>query len=414
METIFIQIASYKDPELVKTITDSIVKATYPERLRFGICWQYEEGESLGTYETDFRFKIHKMYWKNARGVGWARSICNQLYTDETFTLQIDSHHRFENGWDTKLIDQWKGCKHEKAVLTGYPPGYEYVNGKEVKNYLPPMTMIVKGFDYGFIPTFKSGHVVNTPKVKTPFRGCFIAAGFFFTVGSVCKEVPYIKEVYFTGEEILYSIRLFTFGYRIFHPNIWLIWHMYERPTCEKHWDDFTKKEELKSTYGDIQGISMKFLHGALHGDPKYKYLFGNINDITDFEMYSGVSIKHRTIHPKQLKGYEPPFAFVHGWEDEVKPLREFKVSLDLDIEKIQDRKDYTFWYFGLHDKDLNEIHRDDIHDKPGILFKRRPVKYINTILMREKPVKYILWPHSKEKGWHERLVFNIPDGAIT
>jgi hypothetical protein len=35
---IFVQIASYRDPELVPTIKDCISKAKNPENLVFGIC----------------------------------------------------------------------------------------------------------------------------------------------------------------------------------------------------------------------------------------------------------------------------------------------------------------------------------------------------------------------------------------
>ena len=42
---IFIQIAAYRDLELVPTVKDAIAQAAYPERLSFGICWQYADSE---------------------------------------------------------------------------------------------------------------------------------------------------------------------------------------------------------------------------------------------------------------------------------------------------------------------------------------------------------------------------------
>jgi hypothetical protein len=415
VDTIFVQIASYKDPELPKTIADCLSKATYPERLRFGICWQKTESEKLGKYLEDRRFRVHTVPWEEAKGVGWARSICNSLYQYENYTLQIDSHHRFAKGWDVSLIQQWKACNHPKAVLSGYPPGYEYTaDGKEVYHNLPPMTMVVKGFDYGFVPTFKSWHVANTQQVKAPFRGCFIAAGFIFTLGKVCEEIPYAKEVYFTGEEILYSLRFFTHGYRIFYPEKWVIWHWYERKNSERHWDDFLKKDELKKEFSELQKVSMDTLKGALAGDPAYAKYFGKVNTLTEFECYSGVSIPMRVIHPKMLKGYEPPFATTRDWIEQVKPLKEYRINLDLNVSDIPDRDDYTFWYFGLHDKDCNELHREDVRAQEGEPFKKGPKKYTANLMLREKPVKYILWPHSKEKTWHDRLVYDIPETAIT
>ena len=46
MKTIFVQIASYRDPELVPTIKDCIAKAKHPERLTFGVCWQNSPDEA--------------------------------------------------------------------------------------------------------------------------------------------------------------------------------------------------------------------------------------------------------------------------------------------------------------------------------------------------------------------------------
>ena len=43
MEKIFIQIAAYRDPELVPTIKDCLKNADKPENLVFSIAWQHSE-----------------------------------------------------------------------------------------------------------------------------------------------------------------------------------------------------------------------------------------------------------------------------------------------------------------------------------------------------------------------------------
>ena len=40
-QTIFVQIAAYRDPELVKTIEDMLENAKKPQNLVLGICRQY-------------------------------------------------------------------------------------------------------------------------------------------------------------------------------------------------------------------------------------------------------------------------------------------------------------------------------------------------------------------------------------
>ena len=46
-------------------------------------------------------------------------------YNNETYQLQLDSHHRFMQGWDTKSITLLHSCDAgEHSVLTTYADGY--------------------------------------------------------------------------------------------------------------------------------------------------------------------------------------------------------------------------------------------------------------------------------------------------
>ena len=58
-ETIFVQIASYRDPELLPTIKDMLANAKWPENLRVCIAWQHAEEDvwdNLDEYKNDPRF----------------------------------------------------------------------------------------------------------------------------------------------------------------------------------------------------------------------------------------------------------------------------------------------------------------------------------------------------------------------
>jgi glycosyltransferase involved in cell wall biosynthesis len=102
---IFISIASYRDPELQWTIKSAIDNATNPENLFFGVVYQGLESEmpDLSYVKNLSVIKIHP---KEARGAGYARSRAMELYSDENYFLQIDSHTRFAQGWDLIAIDQ--------------------------------------------------------------------------------------------------------------------------------------------------------------------------------------------------------------------------------------------------------------------------------------------------------------------
>ncbi len=60
-----------------------------------------------------------------ARGLGWARAHAQSLWDGEEFVLQIDSHMRFADDWDARMIAALEEpCRVPDPVLTVYPPGY--------------------------------------------------------------------------------------------------------------------------------------------------------------------------------------------------------------------------------------------------------------------------------------------------
>ena len=64
---IFIQIASYRDPQLNPTLKNCIENAKYPKNLVFSIAWQHskdDEWDNLDEYKNDPRFKIIDIDYK--------------------------------------------------------------------------------------------------------------------------------------------------------------------------------------------------------------------------------------------------------------------------------------------------------------------------------------------------------------
>ena len=131
---IFVQIASYRDPELIPTIKSCLENAKYPQNLVFGICRQFhpeDKFDDLTEYEMDNRFRILNVPFEKTKGVCWARNQVQQLYNEEEYTLQIDSHMRFEKNWDedmVKMIKQLQKKGHKKPLLTGYVSSYNPQN----------------------------------------------------------------------------------------------------------------------------------------------------------------------------------------------------------------------------------------------------------------------------------------------
>jgi glycosyltransferase involved in cell wall biosynthesis len=109
MDKIFIQIASYRDPQLNPTIKSCIDNAKHPENLVFGICNQYhpEDEFNIDEYKNDERFRVVDVLYSDSLGTCWARNTLQQRYSGETYTLQIDSHMRFVENWDDEIIKMY-------------------------------------------------------------------------------------------------------------------------------------------------------------------------------------------------------------------------------------------------------------------------------------------------------------------
>ena len=108
MKSIFVQIASYRDPELIPTIKDLIEKASKPENLKICIAHQYaeeDEWDRLDQFADDGRFTVIQIPYQESQGTCWARNEIQRHYNGEDYTLHLDSHHRFlKTGTQSVLI----------------------------------------------------------------------------------------------------------------------------------------------------------------------------------------------------------------------------------------------------------------------------------------------------------------------
>ena len=92
---IFVQIASYRDPQLEPTIKDMLANAKKPKNITFGIARQFSEEDGfdkLEEYRNDKRFRILDIPYEDSKGVCWARNLTQQLYEGETYTPVSYTH----------------------------------------------------------------------------------------------------------------------------------------------------------------------------------------------------------------------------------------------------------------------------------------------------------------------------------
>ena len=85
---IFIQIASYRDPQIIPTIKSALENAKRPENLVFGIARQFhpdDKFDDLSDYKNDDRFRVLDIPYEESRGACWARNQIQQLYNKEQY-----------------------------------------------------------------------------------------------------------------------------------------------------------------------------------------------------------------------------------------------------------------------------------------------------------------------------------------
>lgn len=414
--TIFVQIAAYRDPQLMPTLIDMLENATYPKNLRIGICWQHsseDAWDNLNKFKDDSRFRIIDVDYKESKGVCWARNSVQQLYQDEKYTLQLDSHHRFIKGWDTELINmvtnlQNKGYK--KPLLTAYIPSFDPDNDPDSR-VKEPWKM---NFDR-FIPEgavfFIPASFDSWDNKDEPLPSRFYSAHFCFTLGEFCREVQHDPDYYFHGEEISIAARAYTHGYDLFHPNKVIVWHEYTRKGRTKQWDD-DKEWVEKNNMSHLKNRKLFEMDGEKRDIDFGKYGFGNIRTLKDYERYSGLCFSKRAITKQVQDRIAPPDKLQYASDEEFdKSLMSiFKHCIDIQYSQVPEN-DYDFWAVAFKDENGNDIHRQDADKDEIIRMKSDPDGYCKVwreFQTDKKPVSWIVWPHSITKEWADPITGNL------
>ena len=201
------------------TLHNLIQRAAQPKRLRFGICLQLatDDPPHWGTsaFPDHPHLKCIRFDATESQGACWARRQAESVYDGEDFLLQIDSHMRAVEHWDDLLLTTWRECSDARAVLSVYPNGFQQPCCLQTST-LP--VMAAAGFDAYGILKLRGISRFQLPEEQPdrPIPGAFIAGGFLFGPGSIVSDVPYDPDLYFYGEEIAMSARLWTSGFNIY------------------------------------------------------------------------------------------------------------------------------------------------------------------------------------------------------
>jgi len=417
-KTIFIQIAAYRDPELLPTLDNLIHNARYKKRLKICIAWQNSKEDSwdnLDKYKNNPNIKILDIPHTESEGVCWARNKIQQHYNKEDFTLQLDSHHRFVKHWDVKLIDMFNSLVDDgypKPLITAYIPPYHPENDPEGRSDEIWKMEFDRYAVEGYIAT-KPHHIDNYKKtLSKPIPSRFYSAHFAFTVGKFCLEVPHDPNMYFHGEEPSIAVRAYTSGYDLFHPHRIIAWHEYTREGKTKQWDDNSKWVEKNQE--SHRRFRLLFSMDGVKCTPcamkaLKPYILGNERSLQDYERFSGIRYEDRSVQKYTLEYNIPPNPVI---TDEVlynnSFVSMFKHCVDIHKDSLT-HDDYDFWVIAFESEDGKEVVRLDA-DKIEV------DKYMSQIkegtewlkIWRQyngkKLDKVVVWPHSISKGWVDRI----------
>ncbi|WP_380182309.1 GlcNAc-transferase family protein [Kalamiella sp. sgz302252] len=321
---VFISIASYRDSELIPTLCDLIDKASGRYRLAVAVCWQddnnlqifQQAGMTLcGTKEAGehevllwryagVEIQVIALHYFLSQGACWARHLCETLYQQENYFLQIDSHCRFVADWDSEMIAMLTQLKATSArpVLSSYPPGYE--PGKEDKKTNTIFRLVFRGFSSEKILQLTSVDFQQ----DSPVRGSYLAGGFIFAEGSFVRDVPNDPQIFFEGEEIAMAARAFTHGYDVWHPHKALLWHFYGRKEFTRIWGDHTdeakKAGSVDHAWYERDRISKRKVRALLgmeqpEQQDEDKYALGKQRTLAEFEATLGVSFTRQSVLPE-------------------------------------------------------------------------------------------------------------------
>jgi len=256
--SIYVTIACYRDPVIQSTIDDLFRKADNPQNITVGVFLQQKEDENLIPNTYGNRVRVDCQLPGSIFSVCDCRNRAMCLLDDEEYVLQIDSHTRFDQGWDTTLLRLHKSLNNDKSLLSIYLPNWFYEgNGKEA------IVKRVKTFSYfifnsgGSKKVFDEYHeLVPMPSDSTDAGdrelelGWYLCGHFIFGKREFFTSIIQPDWVGFWGEEIINSLRAYTAGWDVYIPATPPLYHIDESRSVNfsrpKLWTDYPQEHSTR------------------------------------------------------------------------------------------------------------------------------------------------------------------------
>ncbi len=297
LPTIFVNIASYRDDhELWATVEDAVAKAEHPERLRFAVVDQtvYPAREDKLALAAPAQIEYLFVDYKFSRGPCWARAVGFTLLYDEDYALQVDSHSRFDPGWDTWFIQTIERLrsKSSKPYLSMMPYGFTYENNKVKLDRWGSATVGQKPAQDGPMSAVAINYAGAICAHADDLEGSRISAGCVFAPADLFRQVLIDPALYFYGEEHNFTVRAFTHGWDLFFVAGQPVFHLFNDTKCSvraPHWNEGDDKQRAKRwwTYDEQSNKRLKSL--LVGGANLGAYGLGTARTLADYADKFGI-----------------------------------------------------------------------------------------------------------------------------
>ena len=321
---IFVSIASYRDPEVIRTVTNLITNSSNPKNLYIYVLEQNGNTDPSVSGINPQLLKlsnvdVETINYLEAKGPNWARYLIQKKWNKQEYYLQIDSHTLFIKNWDTILIEMLQLLNNDKAVLTQYPPEYDLNTGIFDTSILRSELYVegIKSKDN--FTRIQSEYTTKSTNTSKPFTSEAWGACFSFSKSCILRDAPcdpYLPYLFF-GEELDITLRLYTRGWKFYSPNKSIVFTSFKRSHRRTIWSDHNvsnRKEietlsrlRLYKKFGfdwlikTITGLDNKSFDksfGLLKKNIE-KFNLGDVKTLNDYQNFAGIDFKNITVKGK-------------------------------------------------------------------------------------------------------------------
>lgn len=302
MKKIYVSLASYRDPYLQSTIDSLFCEADYPKNIMVG-CFIHALEHEIKSSELERTYDGKVQYDLELAGKMFSVTACRNRclkWLDDTYDyiLQIDSHSRFDQGWDTRLIKLIESIDDKKPILSGALPVFDILEGgtEEKKEQSYPVSFVMhtdttKENLFHSYDLSARGTILEPIEGKEYARDWYMTGHFIFAPAEYFKTIPQPDWVLFWGEEVLNGFRTFTAGWNVYVPKDIPVYHLYsDRIKRPRLHEDFPNEYFPRRDYTTDRIIDILIGKDIKDGDmfyertPEefYKHVGHNLGELFD------------------------------------------------------------------------------------------------------------------------------------